>query len=88
MYYVTDNNKTTTTLKIYYRPLTYRSKMQYTLDDKPIEFDLDKYYGVFNEDKDLGIIQNFVFGKLMVGPQFFYRQRPRNVSVLNEGKKK
>ena len=81
---VTDNNKTTTTLKIYYRPLTYRSKMQYTLDDKPIEFDLDKYYGVFNEDKDLGIIQNFVFGKLMVGPQFFYRQRPGNVSVLNE----
>ena len=85
---VTDNNKTTTTLKIYYRPLTYRSKMQYTLDDKPIEFDLDKYYGVFNEDKDLGIIQNFVFGKLMVGPQFFYRQRPGNVSVLNEGLKK
>ena len=85
---VTDNNKTTTTLKIYYRPLTYRSKMQYTLDDKPIEFDLDKYYGVFNEDKDLGIIQNFVFGKLMVGPQFFYRQRPGNVSVMNEGLKK
>ncbi|HRF75207.1 MAG TPA: DUF4340 domain-containing protein [Chitinophagales bacterium] len=84
---VTDNNKITTTLKIYYRPLTYRSKMQYTLDDKPIEFDLDKYYGVFNEDKDLGIIQNFVFGKLMVGPQFFYRQRPGNVSVLNEGLK-
>lgn len=85
---VTDKNKITTTLKIYYRPLTYRSKMQYTLDDKPIEFDLDKYYGVFNEDKDLGIIQNFVFGKLMVGPQFFYRQRPGNVSVLNEGLKK
>ena len=80
---ITDNNKRTTSLKIYYRPLTYRSKMQYTLDNKPIEFDLDKYYGIFNNDKDLGIIQNFVFGKLMVGPQYFYRQRPQNTSVLN-----
>jgi len=82
---ITDNNKKTTTLKIYYRPLTARSKMQFTIEDKPIEFDLDKYYGVFNNDNDLGIIQNFVFGKLMVGPQFFYRQRPGNANVLNEG---
>lgn len=85
---ITDNNKITTSLKIYYRPLTYRSKMQYTLDNKPIEFDLDKYYGLFNNDRDLGIIQNFVFGKLMVGPQYFYRQRPQNLNVLNEGLKK
>lgn len=82
---VTDKNNVTTILKIYYRPLTARSKMQFTLEDKPIEFDLDKYYGVFNNDQDLGIIQNFVFGKLMVGPQFFYRQRPGNVNVLNQG---
>jgi len=81
---VTDKNKVTTTLKIYYRPLTYRSKMQFTYKDEPVEFDLDKYYGIFNSDKDLAIIQNFVFGKLLIGPAFFYRQRPGGGNVLIE----
>lgn len=82
---VTDKNKNTRTLKIYYRPVTYRSKMQFTYDNKPIEFDLDKYYGIFNQDHDLSIIQNFVFGKLLVGPDYFYRKRPANVNTLNAG---
>lgn len=81
---VTDKNKVTTALKIYYRPITYRTKTQYTSDDKPLEFDLDKYYGIFNNDNDLAIIQNFVFGKLLVGPDYFYRQRPAGVNTLNE----
>lgn len=81
---VTDRNTVTTTLKIYYRPLTYRSKMQFTHKDEPIEFDLDKYYGIFNNDRDLAIIQNFVFGKLLIGPQFFHRQRPGGGNVLVE----
>lgn len=81
---VTDKNKKTTALKIYYRPITYRSKTQYTSNDKPLEFDLDKFYGIFNEDKDLGIIQNFVFGKLLIGPDYFYRQRPTNANTLTD----
>ncbi len=80
---VTDKNKNTRTLKIYYRPVTSRTKMQFTYEDKPIEFDLDKYYGIFNADQDFGIIQNFVFGKLLVGPDYFYRQRPAGVNTLN-----
>lgn len=82
---VTDIHNKNTTLKIYYRPLTYRTKMQFTYEDKPIEFDLDKYYGIFNQDADLAIIQNFVFGKLLIGPQYFYRQRPGGKNVLIEG---
>ncbi len=81
---VTDKNKVTTALKIYFRPITYRTKTQYTSDDKPLQFDLDKYYGIFNNDNDLAIIQNFVFGKLLVGPDYFYRQRPAGVNTLNE----
>lgn len=81
---VTGNNDTHRTLKIYYRPITYRSKMQYTYKNQPVQFDLDKYYGVFNNDNDLAIIQNFVFGKLLVGPQFFYRQKPGGRNVLIE----
>ncbi|MFI5171788.1 MAG: DUF4340 domain-containing protein [Chitinophagales bacterium] len=85
---VTGNDKQTRTLKIYFRPVTYRSKAQFTSEDEPIEFDLDKYYGIFNEDKDLSIIQNFVFGKLLVGPEYFYRQRPVEGNTLNEVLKK
>lgn len=81
---VTDIQKRTTTLKIYYRPVTVRSKAQFTYDDKPLQFDPDKFYGIFHGDKDLAIIQNFVFGKVLVGPGFFYRQRPGGSNMLNE----
>ena len=29
---------------------------------------MDKYYAIINDGKDLSIIQNFVFGKLFIGP--------------------
>lgn len=74
---VTDNQKTTTTIKLYYRPVTERTKSQFTNDDKPRQYDVDKFYGVFHNDADLAIIQNFVFGKVLIGPQYFYRQRSR-----------
>ncbi len=85
---ITDNNQNINTLKIYFRQVTYRSKTQFTFEDKPIEFDLDKYYGIFNQDQDLAIIQNFVFGKLLVTPEYFYRQRPSGGNTLNEILKK
>jgi len=82
---VTDKSKRSQLLKVYYRPVTYRSKVQFTYEDKPIEFDLDKFYGVYNNNGDLAIIQNFVFGKLFVGPDYFYRQRPTGGNTLTEG---
>jgi hypothetical protein len=69
-------------IKIYYRPVTYRTKLQFTYDGKEINFDLDKFYGLMNDEQDLAIIQNFVFGKLFVGPRFFYQQRPTDRNVL------
>jgi len=85
---VTDRSNNSKSLKIYYRPVNYRTKMQFTYDNKPLEFDLDKFYGVYNNDRDLAIIQNFVFGKLMIGPGYFYRQRPAGGNTLVEGIKK
>ncbi|MEZ5014085.1 MAG: DUF4340 domain-containing protein [Chitinophagales bacterium] len=82
---VTDKNHVSKSLNIYYRPVTYRSKTQFTSDDKPIEFDLDKYYGIFNDNEDLAIIQNFVFGKLLIGPNFFFRNRTSAPNTLNQG---
>ena len=82
---VTDMKGESKSINIYYRPVTYRSKMQFTYEDKPIEFDLDKFYGIYNNNRDLAIVQNFVFGKLFVGPEYFYRQRPSGENTLIKG---
>lgn len=79
---VTDIHDQSRSIKIYYRPVNYRSKMQFTYENKPVEFDLDKFYGIYNNDRDLVIVQNFVFGKLFVGPSYFYRQKPANENML------
>lgn len=71
-------------IQIYYRPVTYRTKLQFTYEGDSIHFDLDKFYGVMHDGKDLAIIQNFVFGKYFVGPSYFYQQRPINKNLLIE----
>lgn len=71
-------------IKIYYRPVSYRTKMQFTYEGDTINFDLDKFYGLMNNETDLAVIQNFVFGKLFIGPRYFYQQRPSNKNVLTE----
>ena len=79
---LTDMGGVTRKANVYYRPTTYRTKMQFTYEGDEIQFDLDKYYCVLNNNQDLAIIQNFVFGKLFVGPSYFYRQKPSNINVL------
>lgn len=69
-------------LDIYYRPISTRSRTQYTPDDVQLEFDVDKFYGIFNNGQSLGMIQNFVFGKLFVGPNYFYQRRPTQPNLL------
>ena len=72
----------TNTLKVFYRPVTFRSKMQFNYKGEELNFDPDKFYGVIENDKDLVVIQSFVFGKLFVTPPYFFRQRPVNENVL------
>ncbi len=81
---ITDKDGNQQAASVYYRPTTYRTKMQFDYQDNQIQFDLDKYYCLMNDRQDLAIIQNFVFGKLFVGPEFFYKQKPSNVNVLIE----
>lgn len=75
--HVEDLNGNGSTLKIYYRPVTYRTKLQFNYQSQALKYDVDKFYGIFNDDRDLAIVQNFVFGKLFVGPRFFFRHRPQ-----------
>lgn len=79
-----DVSGTSSSIKIFYRPVTYRTKTQFTYEGDTINFDLDKFYGLMNNDSELAIIQNFVFGKLFVGPGYFYQQRPANKNVLTD----
>jgi hypothetical protein len=81
---VIDNSGKATDLKIYYRPVTERTKMQFSYENKPMQFDMDKFYGIYGNNQSFAIIQNFVFGKLFVGPYYFYRQKPANANMLIE----
>ena len=79
---VTDLDGNSRSAEVFYRPVSYRTKMQFTYEGKEINFDMDKYYAIINDGKDLSIIQNFVFGKLFIGPSYFYRQRGETPNVL------
>lgn len=81
---ITNTDGDVRSIQVYYRPVTYRTKMQFTYEGKEVNFDLDKFYGLLNDEKDLAVIQNFVFGKLFVGPRYFFRQKPSGGNVLTE----
>ncbi len=81
---LTDRKGDERAASVYYRPTTYRTKMQFTYEGDEIQFDLDKFYCIMNGGQDLAIIQNFVFGKLFVGPGYFFREKPSNMNVLIE----
>lgn len=81
---VTNTEGTVNKVNIYYRPIGTRSRTQFTPDDLELQYDLDKFYAIFNNQQSLAMIQNFVFGKLFVGPHFFYRTRPTGENLLQK----
>ncbi|MFN3940687.1 MAG: hypothetical protein ACK4IY_08865, partial [Chitinophagales bacterium] len=81
---VTNTKGAVNTLHIYYRPISTRSRTQFTPDDIELQYDLDKFYAIFNNQQSLAMIQNFVFGKLFVGPHYFYRTRPTGENLLQK----
>ncbi len=44
--------------------LNQRSKTQFDRKGNQLQYDLDRMFVSFNEGKDFGILQMFVFGKL------------------------
>lgn len=85
---VTDGEGKENALEIYFRPISISSRTQYTADNVPLSYDIDKFYGIFNGRQSLAIIQNFVFGKLFIGPHYFYRTRPLQENLLLDAIKK
>ena len=61
---VTSNSGKVNQMSVYYMPLNKRSKGQVTRDGKRMLYDQDRFYAVLNKEKDIAVIQNYVFGKI------------------------
>lgn len=68
---VTDTNDLVYTLDIYPKPISQRTKMQFDYEDNPLEYDLDRSFAYARHTRDFVVIQEFVFGKLMVTYPWF-----------------
>lgn len=59
-------------LKMFYQPINKRSKMPFDQNGKPMTYDVDRYFASFNNDKDFGVVQYYVFGKLLRSYEDFF----------------
>jgi hypothetical protein len=64
------------TVLLYYRPVNKRTKTQFDPLGNPLDFERDKYYAAYNDKRDFALVQDFVFGKLFVGPSYFVQPEP------------
>ena len=70
---LTDKNKKHTDLKLFKMPINKRSKLQYNKDGKALKYDLDRLFVDINNGKDFGILQLYVFNRVLVKPEFFLK---------------
>ncbi len=61
---MTDTGGKEHNIKVHYMLTNKRTKQQFTPKGEPIPYDSDRYFAYINEERDLVIIQDFVFGKL------------------------
>ncbi|MFT7588281.1 MAG: hypothetical protein ACI959_000488 [Limisphaerales bacterium] len=73
---LTDDQGFQQVLNVFYRPLNKRSKQQFDIFGKELEFSRDKYYASYNNDRDFAVIQDFVFGNMFIGPSYFFQPEP------------
>lgn len=62
---VTANNGESSELIMYRMHANRRTKTLFDAGGNPITYDPDHYYALFNNGKDFGIVQQFVFGKVL-----------------------
>jgi len=62
---VTGADNAVNKVKLFYMPISRRSKMQFDEKGNEMTYDIDHYHAAVNNDKDFVIVQYYVFGKLM-----------------------
>lgn len=71
---VTSNDNSMNKVKLFYMPISERSKQQYDEKGNEMTYDIDHFHAAINNDKDFAIAQYYVFGKLLRSyNDFFFR---------------
>lgn len=64
---LTDNANKLTTLKVFRKPVGKRTKERYDIEtNEAYEYDTEKYFAEVNSDKNLAMIQEFSFGRILI----------------------
>jgi hypothetical protein len=54
---------------------------------KPMTEDLERMYALINDDKDMAVVQYYVFGKLLPSPSYFKKRSAVTTSAANQAAK-
>jgi hypothetical protein len=73
---VTERGGTPQVCYLYSKPVSKRTKSQFDPFGNPLAVDRDKYYASWDGRRRFGVVQDFVFGKLFVGPSYFVQPEP------------
>lgn len=68
---VTDKAGKTKRIRIWFKPVSKRTKLQYDPQGNPLPYDRERFYALVNDGRDFVIIQEFVFGKLLASYEWF-----------------
>jgi hypothetical protein len=68
---VTDTRGRVKSIKIFYKPVSKRTKTQFDPLGNPMPYDRERFYALVNDGHDFVIIQDFVFGKLFASYEWF-----------------
>ncbi|MBK7957519.1 MAG: DUF4340 domain-containing protein [Bacteroidetes bacterium] len=73
-----DYDQRTTEATLYRMPLNDRTLVQQDVNQKPIEYDLERYYATFGKRKDFVSVQYYVFGVLLKKYNNFFKSKPNS----------
>ncbi len=60
-------------ISLFYKPLDKRTKMLMDSTGRYLPFDRERSYALINNDEDFVLIQHFVFGKLLMRYDYFFK---------------
>ena len=69
---ITENDNSVNKVKLFYMPVSKRSKSQFDAKGNDMTSDIDHYYASIHEEKDFAIVQYYVLGKLLRNYKDFY----------------
>lgn len=70
-------------ISLFYKPLDKRTKMLMDSSGQYLPFDRERSYALINNDKDFVLIQDFVFGKLLMRYDYFFKASEESKKNIN-----